>query len=1051
MPGRYRWACAAFAAGCLTAAAVQGAPAPAAVRAWFTEAGIADSVQTPAPPDALPRVAGTSGRGVDLVRPAAVENPIYDPHNGLIGFWVRPRWNGKDGRVHRLLRVGEPGSNGLLLEKAASGMLRYVVSSPKKTTAARWDVSHWKAGEWHHVAIAWMSVNGRPLGLPLWVDRVCVDGPIFGAGEFPRPADTRVWIGDGTSEAAMDELICRTNLAAEGGFRQLAIVWRDYFRTAPFTRTAVAKSHVEEITAGPHVYKVVQGGTMDGRNCRLPMGCGIAREGAFLQTWESNRSVRMENVGETDVVNPWLSNGRNDFRTVEEIVASAVSPGMTDAEEAFALWFQEIRYRHHSPGDNDELGDPVKVFNVYGYNTCGNDSISLATLWRAAGLKAAPARALGHCISQAFYDGRWHFFDGDMHSVYLLRDNQTVAGEQDIVRDHDLVKRTHSQGILFPDTWWQPQGMPAMYFYVGEVTGERGGKGGTTMNMVLRPGEAIEWRWGQCDPVKHHGALHTMPTYPQAIYDGLWEYRPDFSQETWRQGATTVENMAAGTDGLAAEQGKKGAVVWTLRSPYVFVGGRLLAEGTDARFFISADGKAWEPVKDNLDKFFSTVGPARYEYRLKCELEGAARLRRLAIANDVQMAPLAMPEMVVGENSFTYSDRSAGGRKVRITHEWVERSASKPPEAPAAPVYPPDGGEADGTDVVFQWALAKDPDGDAIGDYHFELSRRADMKYPLSMDFYKLISRTADTSAVKSKDGIVTSATVKNQYTLALPGLLAPDQEYYWHVRAMDDKGVWGAWSKTWTFTPRGPAYPLDVTVDYDAAKGAGVLRWKANPAGRRPAKYRVYGSDEKGFTIADERFQSTVGITKTEMAAWDPWFPANFIAETTATELAVLGREVDVPAANKTYYRVVAVDERGKRSGPSDYATASRPIIYSRPVLAAKVGAEYRYQVCATRSLGDLTARMQRGNQVSGYFDIERAAFTLDKGPAWLKIDEASGVLSGTPDAAGKAEVAVTASIDRQVRTLDEKALAWGSEKVLSTATERVGVATQRFVIDVP
>ena len=160
--------------------------------------------------------------------------------------------------------------------------------------------------------------------------------------------------------------------------------------------TDVAKSHIEEITASAratHKYTVLQGGTMDGHNCRSPMGCGISREGALLQTWESNRWVRMENVGDTDVVNPWLSNGRNNFRNVEEIVSSAVSPGMTDADKAFTLWFQDIRYRHHSPGDNSELGDPVKVFNVYGYNTCGNDSICLATLWREAGLKVAPARA----------------------------------------------------------------------------------------------------------------------------------------------------------------------------------------------------------------------------------------------------------------------------------------------------------------------------------------------------------------------------------------------------------------------------------------------------------------------------------------------------------------------------------------------------------------------------------------------------------------------------------------------------------------------------------
>lgn len=812
----------------------------------------------------------------------------------------------------------------------------------------------------------------------------------------------------------------------------------------------VAQAHVEQITMGPHRYTITQGGTLDGRNCRSPLGCGIAREGAWLQTWESNRSVRLENVGQADLINPWLSNGHQPCRNAEEIVAAALAPGMTDAEKAFALWFQEIQYRHHSPGDNNELGDPVKVFNIYGYNTCGNDSISLATLWRKAGLKVAPARALGHCISQAFYDQGWHFYDGDMHSVYLLRDNQTVASEQELVRDHDLIKRTHSKGILFPDTWWDGQGMCAMYCYAGAVAGERGGRGDTTMNMILRPGEALEWRWGQRDPLKYHGALYTLPTYPGTIYNGVWEYRPDFSQAVWRQGATSVENIRAGSDGLAAEDGQRGTIVWTMHSPYVFVGGRIEADGADTKFSISVDGKTWQTVQDNLDKSFSIVGPARYQYQLKCQLAGAARLRRLAIVNDLQMAPLALPELLVGENVFTYSDQSAGSRQVRITHRWVERSASTPPSAPPAPVYPPDGGEADGTDIVFRWTPATDPDGDAIGDYHFELSGRADLRFPLSMCFYKLISRTADVTKEKAPGGGRDQIAPKAQYTLLQPGLLTPDRKYYWHVRAMDDKGVWGAWSQTWSFTPRGPAEPLKVTVDYDPATATGRLRWKANPVGRPPAKYRVYGSDEKGFTIAEQRFQSTVGVTKAEMAAWNPWFPANFIAETAATDWKVLGREVDLPGANKTYYRVVAVDEHGRRSGPSDYATGPRPVIYSQPVRQAQVGTEYRYQVRATRSLGDLSSRMQGQDQVSGYFDVEQPAFALQQGPAWLKIDPATGVLSGIPDKAGKVDVTVISTIDRQVRQLDEKALVWGNEKILSTATERVGNATQQFVIEV-
>jgi len=255
-----------------------------------------------------------------------------------------------------------------------------------------------------------------------------------------------------------------------------------------------------------------------------------------------------------------------------------------------------------------------------------------------------------------------------------------------------------------------------------------------------------------------------------------------------------------------------------------------------------------------------------------------------------------------------------------------------------------------------------------------------------------------------------------------------------------------------------------------------GILRWKANPVGRAPVKYRVYGSDEKGFTVAEQSHQGVVGVTKEEMADWNPWFPANFIAETTATELAVLGGDtdvsrascprfeggtpstqrgqdggnVDLPAANKTYYRVVAIDELGKRSGPSDYAVAPRPVIYSKPVVTARVGTEYRYQMRANRSLGDLSSRMADGSQTSGYFDIEKPRFTLAQGPAWLRIDEATGVLSGMPDVPGRTDVAVTVTIDRQVRKLDEAVLRWGGEKVLSMETERVGTATQKFIIEV-
>ena len=782
------------------------------------------------------------------------------------------------------------------------------------------------------------------------------------------------------------------------------------------------KRHVEEVSAGRHAYSVRQGGTMDGTNCRTPLSVGMSDGPAVEQTWESNRGVRLENAGDTDVVNPWVSNGRNNFRTIDEIVSSAVTPGMTDREKAHALWFQEIRHRYHWGGDNPELCDPVKVFNVYGHNTCGNDSICLAGLWKRAGLKVSPARLVGHCVSQAFYDGRWNLFDGDMHSMYLLRDNATVASEQDLVRDHDLIKRSHTQGILNPDSRRNDEWEASIFVFEGEPAGDRNCETRTTMNMVLRPGEAITWRWGHGGTLKVHG--EAKQKYPETICNGLWEYRPDFTKETWKKGAT-LEGIRANAGELSAEEGKTGSVAWAIRSPYVFIGGRLESEGSGAKFSISWDGKAWQDAATDLDGFFAPNAPARYEYRLRCELPPGARLKRLAIVNDIQMAPMALPSMSVGENKFVYTDESKGARKVRITHEWVERSTSKPPPAPAKPAFPPDGGEAEGTDFAFRWTPPQDPDGDKVVDYHFELSDRQDLKWPLSTNFYKLISKTADRG--------------KAQYTLPSTGLLAPDRKYYWRVKAKDEKGVWGSWGPVWSFTARGSAPPVDLTLAVDPDRGSEVLRWKPSPAGKKPVKYRIYGSDEKGFTASDQPYPVTIGASKDVSSP----FPANFVTEVSATE-------VDLRESLRAYYRVVAVDDKGRRSGPSDFAESPRPVFSSKPVTAAKVGAEYRYPLAAVRSLGDVRSRVVGGRETMSFWDIERPRFALTLGPAWLKIDEATGLLSGTPTGAGKVEVAVTATIDREARKLDGPALSWGSEKIVSTGQERVGIASQKFTIEV-
>jgi hypothetical protein len=805
----------------------------------------------------------------------------------------------------------------------------------------------------------------------------------------------------------------------------------------------VAQRHVEEITGAKKEYRVRHGGTMDGTNCRSPIGGGF---GIWDQTWESNRAIRLENIGDTDVINPWLSNGRNDFRTLKEIAARALKPDMTDREKAIALWRLQTTHRFHAGTGDNEVNDPVKVLNVYGYTTCGNDSICLSGLWRAAGLQARPARCPGHCISQVFYDGRWHLLDGDMGPIYLLRDNVTIASEQDLVRDHDLLKRSHTGGILDPDRRATDEAFAALFVSESEWKGTRDSVRDTTMNMVLRPNEALVWRWGHLVPLKYHGRTDIKVFGPRSapgrvwgahaserVCNGLWEYRPDFTRDVWRKGADKTADIQSERGVLVPAADKTGSIVWKMRSPYPFVGGKLDVEGSGTKFFISWDGVKWQDVGDNLDAFFHFPhkGDARYEYWLKCELPQGARLQRLAILNHLQMAPLALPGMVVGDNGFTYTDQSGKARKVRITHEWVERSLSRPPTAPPGPISPAADSRTDGTDIVFRWTPPPVADGERIADYHFELSDRADLAWPLSANFEKLVGNTADRGQAR--------------YSMPQPGLLTPGSKYYWRVRAKNDQGVWGPWSQTWSFVADGPTPPLDVRLEA-GEEGRMVLRWKPNAGGRKAVRYRVYGSDEKGFSVSDAPYRAEVGRSK-ELPAQ---FPANFVAETTDTALVVLGTGLDRPNANRAFYRVVAVDEQDKRSGASDYVAAARPFISSKPANTARVGADYRYQVVTIRSLGDLRLRIVDGKEVASFWDIEQPRFTLSKGPAWLRIDDKTGVLSGTPDAAGTAEIVVTVSLEKTVRRLDDARLSWGHELVKEVITEKVGNTTQRFQITV-
>src|SRR5205085_3972542 len=122
--------------------------------------------------------------------------------------------------------------------------------------------------------------------------------------------------------------------------------------------------------------------------------------------------------------------------------------------------------------------------------------------------------------------------------------------------------------------------------------------------MVLRPNEALVWRWGHLVPLKYHGKADITVWGKKAaerVCNGLWEYRPDFTREAWRKGAETLNDVRVKDGALVAEAGKAGTLVWKMRSPYVFVGGRLEVEGAGAVFSVAWDGVSWQKVGSAVD------------------------------------------------------------------------------------------------------------------------------------------------------------------------------------------------------------------------------------------------------------------------------------------------------------------------------------------------------------------------------------------------------------------------------------------------------------------
>ena len=720
------------------------------------------------------------------------------------------------------------------------------------------------------------------------------------------------------------------------------------------------KSHIQKIHSSQVEYPINMGGTVDMDNTTT------RSYATFDIAFQNNVSLTLANTGITTIHNPRIiTNGKRRWWCMEELLNEILAFAKNDQEKAFFIYDFVRNHRHHDDPifTDDELHDPVKMLNVFGAGLCDDSGSVGCSLFYHAGLnekkfgKNPIVRTLhGHMICEAILSNGYQFLDIDENTYYLDLENELPVSGDAIVRDHYLAKREHVFGPVFRG--WRIGEDAASLFGRDDGSTFRGASG-HRIEFNLRPGEKIIYRWDNCGKFASDDSEQKRGR--RFWGTSRWIYEP----------VLTDKRIKADT-----KEASDKYLVYEMKTPYAVCGGNIKAEfighnQTDHFIAsISLDGRQWKKVWDNtgrgtIDCDVNTdealeykKAPPKYVYFVKITANKKA-IKSLRIDSDIMTSPHALPRLSIGENKVEYTDDTREPHEITVKYLWLESDSIKPPTAPEQPTTPYNNETVRASTVPFKWPANKE-----ARYYHIRMSRREDMKLAYRPCF----------------DVFITS----NEHHSPFAGLFNPNEQYYWQVRVCNKQGVWGKWSPVWKFKWQGPKIPINIKSTIHNQNIS--ISWQPNPKGERPVQYEVYGSNERGFTPSKKEYE-VMGLGMQ---------PGNLLCTTTETKMLVVSPEAKKAAMNCSFYRVVAVDENGVASGPSELLELPHPFIYSKPVTKAKVAKPYRYQVKTLNCIGDLQYRYAKPNK--DFWEKEGYEFELTQKPAWLTTDKSTGLITGTP-----------------------------------------------------
>ncbi len=361
-----------------------------------------------------------------------------------------------------------------------------------------------------------------------------------------------------------------------------------------------------------------------------------------------------------------VSDKVEDVSSLEAWKRSFLKPGMTERQKALAIWETVVKFRHQDVppleflDHEDQVHDPIRAFNVYGYSLCSGTAAYVEALARYAGLEARGWGITGHSVPEIKIDGHWSMLDASLIN-YFPKPDGTIAGVEEISKEvadwynrnpeyrnnRDKLYRFMAAGgwrkgpaILagsktFDDNGWQPAATHGwgdtmleygnlkanfLYDYSAAV--------GYEVNVQLRPGELLTRNWSNKglhvnvppDGTSPHALnlstdnpgeqLRYCRRYgdlaPGRIGNGTHVYSVPVSAAALLDSAFAADNLVAGGQSpalRAQDSSRPGVLILRMPSSYVYLSGSADCKavvgpgGRIAVQFSDNNGLDWKDVK----------------------------------------------------------------------------------------------------------------------------------------------------------------------------------------------------------------------------------------------------------------------------------------------------------------------------------------------------------------------------------------------------------------------------------------------------------------------